>query len=257
MVRVRFGDLVVKCKGIIFDKDGTLIDSFAVWPLLAEKRLDLIRRRVETNETTWQYLRRVMGLDSGLQGIDRRSPLVVGSPRDTAAAVATVLWLCAGYSWERGIGIALEAFAAADHELGLEKQAVPFPGVMDTLRSLAGVGLRLAVVTNDTRGRCDKLLQLLGISEYLTAVVGSDEVGRWKPFPDMVRLACRRMALSPQECVVVGDSLLDLEMGRRAGVGWCVGVLTGACRVEDFQIYADAVLPGVSAISFEARGDES
>jgi phosphoglycolate phosphatase len=62
----------------------------------------------------------------------------------------------------------------------------------------------------------------------------------------MVHAFCGACGLSPNEVAVIGDNLHDMEMGRDAGAGLVIGVLSGNSRREDFGTIADAVLESVA-----------
>src|SRR6266487_4145656 len=66
----------------------------------------------------------------------------------------------------------------------------------------------------------------LGVSPSFRADVGGDEVSRPKPFPDLPLLGARALRVSAQDCVVVGDSPVDIRAGRSAGMK-TVAVLYG------------------------------
>lgn len=248
MIDLKLGSQVVSCNGIIFDKDGTLLDSFEIWPRLIHKRLEYLERYFFLEPSTKKLILQAMGLKSD-NTVARRSPIVVGTRQQTAAAVATVLFLHQSIPWDEGLQKTLAAFAACDHEAGLDWQAVPVPGVKEALSRLHAAGLRLAVATNDDRERTEALMALSGLEPYITAYACRDEVGNSKPEPEMVYLASERMGLSPSQCAVVGDSLLDIEMGKRAGAKITVGVTSGACTASEMEGMADVILPSVAHIS--------
>lgn len=248
MIPLKFGSQIVYCRGIIFDKDGTLLDSFVIWPRLIQKRVEYLEQYFPLDVETKKVILKAMGLQEN-DMVARRSPIVVGTRRQTAAAVATVLFLYLGVPWDEGLAKTLEAFSACDEKSGLEWQAVLIPGVKETLERLYIAGCKLAVATNDDLERTLALMELSGLKPYISAYACRDEVSESKPAPEMVFLASERMGLLPSECAVVGDSLLDIEMGKRAGVKIAVGVTTGACLAHEMEGQADIILPSVAAIA--------
>ena len=104
-----------------------------------------------------------------------------------------------------------------------------YPGVGPLLEALRGRGIRLAVVTQKWRsvemdgrlvGAAEELSEL-GIADLFSAVVGLEDVTRFKPDPEPVEVALRRLSVAPQEAVMVGDSPADIEAGRAAGCLTC------------------------------------
>lgn len=87
-------------------------------------------------------------------------------------------------------------------------------------RALQSLSLPKAVITNSPTGVARRALALAGLERHFATVVGSDQVPRSKPAPDMVLEACRRLEVSPTEAVVVGDSRFDEEAARAAGAAF-------------------------------------
>ena len=240
--------MTVDCRGLIFDKDGTLIDSIVIWPELIRIRSQILQSLLGLSREITDKVQRVMGLAENGE-IVLRSPIVIGSREQTAAAVNGVLFLDAGVNWDEGMEAVLRAFAQADDELGLETQAVPVPGIKETLGELAAAGLKIAVATNDSLERTKRLLHYAGIAEYVSAYACRDEVKEGKPAPDLIKLAASRLELSLSQCVMVGDALLDMQMARNAGnIKLAVGVLTGASVEADLKETADVILPSASSL---------
>ena len=73
----------------------------------------------------------------------------------------------------------------------------------------------------------------------------------------MVLAFCAHMSLAAGSVVVVGDNRPDIEMGRNAGAGLCVGVLTGTSSRADLEAIADLVLDDIAALpaAIQARPD--
>ena len=113
-----------------------------------------------------------------------------------------------------------ERLANEARRRGLE----PYPGIAEALDALSGVAL--GVFTNADRGNTRVLLGATGIADRFAAVVGADEVApRFKPNPDGLLLTCERLGLEAARAAYVGDGPLDGETARRAGAlavgaGW-------------------------------------
>ncbi|MFG1658527.1 HAD-IA family hydrolase [Micromonospora chersina] len=93
-----------------------------------------------------------------------------------------------------------------------------FPGVRDTLEALHERGVRMAIATGKSGPRARSLLDLLGVLSLFDHVIGSDEVPRPKPAPDIVLRALDLLGIPPQQAMMVGDAVTDLTSGRDAGV---------------------------------------
>ncbi|HET9522440.1 MAG TPA: HAD-IA family hydrolase, partial [Candidatus Limnocylindrales bacterium] len=115
-------------------------------------------------------------------------------------------------------------------------------------RALRDSGRRLALATTDDRAPTDATLRALGIRDDVAALAcGDDDLGR-KPEPGMVLAICAALATAPERAAVVGDTPADLLMGRAAGAGRVIGVLTGLGTPADLEPIADVVLGSVEEL---------
>lgn len=100
------------------------------------------------------------------------------------------------------------------------RQFIPFmtpePGMVETLAALS-MRMPLAVATNRGTSMVE-ILRHFGLAGYFQTVVTSRDVPRPKPHPDMLELAVRRLELKKHELLFVGDSELDREAARHAGI---------------------------------------
>ncbi|MET9295662.1 HAD family hydrolase [Streptomyces sp. NPDC003077] len=154
-----------------------------------------------------------------------------------------------------GLPGALEKpFAEAGHRL-IDRVTV-YPGVPPLLETLRDAGIRTAVATGTSGIRARAVLDAVGLLPLLGTVVGSDEVPRPKPWPDIVREALDRLASPPATALLVGDAVLDIRSGRAAGTAtagatWGEGAV-GALRAAapDFLLdHPVELLPLVSGVS--------
>ena len=86
----------------------------------------------------------------------------------------------------------------------------PLDGAESVLRDLNSRGLRLAIGTTKVKRHVEGVLEKLGWVNYFDTVVGGDEVDRVKPAPDAFLLALERMNTDAQSTVVVGDTVNDV-----------------------------------------------
>jgi phosphonatase-like hydrolase len=104
------------------------------------------------------------------------------------------------------------------------------PGAVAMIYNLRARGIKVALTTGFDRDIATLLLSALGWTRNtIDAVVCGDDVANGRPAPDMILLAMKLAAVVDAEKVAnVGDTVLDLESGARAGVRWNIGVLSGA-----------------------------
>lgn len=93
------------------------------------------------------------------------------------------------------------------------------------LKRLKERGFKLGITTTKYREPVYDILEHFGISELFDTVVTGYEVKRHKPAPDIVIEAARRLGVDPKQCVIIGDSPIDIQAGKRAG-SFTIGVLS-------------------------------
>lgn len=92
------------------------------------------------------------------------------------------------------------------------------PNVAETLSALQKAGLRMAVCSNKPRDFTRQLLGYLGLTPLIEVVIGPEDAARIKPAPDMLLAALKRLHITPAEALYVGDMVVDIQTARAAGV---------------------------------------
>lgn len=132
-------------QAILFDKDGTLVDSFGFLRELAQKRARLVDARIPG---VGEPLLMAFGIHD--QQLDPTGLMAVGGRRDNVIAAAAYV-AETGRSWSESLAIAHAAFTEADNYLQRNDQTCPlFPGSDAVLRSLAAAGLKLGILSADS-----------------------------------------------------------------------------------------------------------
>ncbi|MEW6749624.1 MAG: HAD family hydrolase [Candidatus Latescibacterota bacterium] len=123
-----------------------------------------------------------------------------------------------------------------------------FPTVAAMLGALAGAGLRLGIVSTKFHRRLEQITQRDGVRPFFAILVGGDDVPAPKPDPTGLLQAAVALGAGPRQCLYVGDSTVDGETARRAGVDFAA-VLTGATPASDLEAYRPvAILSAVSEL---------
>ena len=145
---------------------------------------------------------------------------------------------------------ATAAFEGAYAEIVAEQGVSEVPGAADAIQDLKDAGLAVVLTTGFAPVTRDALIDGLGWHGLVDLVLSPVDAGRGRPAPDLVLTALLRTRTSSVAAVAVaGDTVSDVESGRRAGAGFVAGVLTGAHdRASLSAAGADAVLSDVTAL---------
>jgi phosphoglycolate phosphatase len=221
-------------RGILFDKDGTLIDFPSTWePVLRALALEF----AGGNRARADELMTMAGYDHE-QGLFR--PGSIWSAGNTLDLV--MVWLPDASDSERaGVARWVDDYC----QRVAPDTAVPVTDLVKYFRRLRHAGFSLGVATNDVTRSALATMERLGVADLLSAILGYDSVARPKPAADMVIAFCAEAAIDPGEVAVVGDNLHDLVMARAAGAALAIGVLTGNGTHDDLRPYADHILDSI------------
>ena len=173
---------------LIFDLDGTLVDSTAVH--FAAWHNALAQVGVELNRNTFQEL------------FGKNNPTIVRELERRS-----------------GKAIPLEQVSRLKDEQFSRNVTMVMPNrqVVEIAERYAG-SLRLAVATNEKMGIANMVLRSTGLQPYFETLVSGDEVENPKPAPELFLECASRLGVSPEQCHVFEDSEAGLNAAREAGM---------------------------------------
>lgn len=176
-----------KCfSAFLFDLDGTIID---------------------TSELITQSFRHAAETVLGKNLEDEILLANVGRP------LMTQMELLGGVDSAQELYEAYRVFNHAKHDEFIEE----YEGIEDVLKELRRRGLKMAIVTSKSRETVDMAFDIIAIEHYFDAVVVTDDTENHKPHPQPLLLAMRRLDVTPDESVFIGDSPFDIKAGQAAG----------------------------------------
>lgn len=187
-------------RAVIFDVDGTLVDSLTAFRVVAERAAAphgfsiteaVVREALNTSRHFWD--------------------LVVPPEQADRARMMEAMTRAAARMWPEV----------------LREHGRVFPDAVRLLRELRGRGYVLGIVTGSRRGSIAPL-EDAGALDLFDAVITGEQVERRKPDPEGLLMCVDALGVAPEDAVYVGDTPLDIQAARAAGMG-AVGVLTGAC----------------------------
>lgn len=92
----------------------------------------------------------------------------------------------------------------------------PYPGIRETLEKLGRY--KKAVISNKRESLSKKVLEQLGLLKFFDIVLGSDSIPEKKPSPVPVKKVLEILKIAPDEAIIIGDSDLDMQAGKKAGL---------------------------------------
>jgi len=226
----------VSVKGILFDKDGTLIDFERTY---APGTAEVIARLCNSDPVLSLVLAQSVDLDLTSLKFDPQSVVIAGTGRQIAE-----IWHPHLRDWE---------FEDLAHEVDnlytefTEKHVTAFDDLPAAVTALESLGLELGVATNDAEASAHRHIAKINMVAHFPFVVGYDSGHGAKPGPGMVLAFADKIGAAPGEVMMVGDSLHDLHSAKAAGA-IAVGVTTGMASHDDLRNDADYVLSALSQL---------
>ncbi|MDP4095239.1 HAD family hydrolase [Paenibacillus sp. P96] len=222
MPELQIGTRAEPCGAILFDKDGTLLHFLQMWGGWSSSVLSMLEQHLTVMGAEFiggkeRVLGTTLDREGHVIGYDVRGPLAMGTIDETIGLLAWQLY-AAGVPWDEAVMQVRHFSQTAMADLRSSRPAQAFPGLSVFLEQCRAAGLKLGVVTSDSRREAEEHLRWLGFRHYFDSVIGYDDVREGKPSPEMVMKACAEMGVAPAETVVIGDSSGDMLMGKQAGV---------------------------------------
>lgn len=150
------------------------------------------------------------------------------------------------------IGLDDEIVAIIDwlsrHKKDAAKTFWLIPGVDEMLKKLKGHYPMCVVSARDEKGTM-RFLEQFDLVQYFDAIITGQSAEHTKPYPDPILLAAQKMGVQPEECLMIGDTTVDIRAGKAAGTQ-TVGVLCGFGEEDELkQKGADMILNTTSELT--------
>ncbi|WP_296205058.1 phosphoglycolate phosphatase [Psychrobacter sp. UBA3962] len=223
----------VKKELLIFDLDGTLIDSV---PDLAQA----------TNDMLTTLCKSTYPIETVRNWVGNGSRMLI--ERALVGSVEVAEGQLSKEEADHAEKVFFDAYAKVSGD-----NTVAYPNVSEGLKKLKQAGFTLALVTNKPSQFVPKILESFGWSELFTEVLGGDSLPAKKPDPEPLRHVCRTLQIAPEYAVMIGDSKNDIFAGQNANIdtlglsygynyGQDIRELKPTAAFDDFQSLVDWVI---------------
>jgi len=220
-------------EAVIFDLDGTLIDSVGVYFKIVNITLSKL-----------------------------------GFPKVTVEAMREAL-VNGDFKWQRvlpefidinqpGLMEKIQEVVEEVYQPLFEQEVEPIPGVKESIEGLAAAGIKMAIVTSTPRVNMGCKLNQLKANDtlqYFDIIITSDDAPQKKPAPDPMFECCKQLGVDIAASVYIGDTCVDIESGRTAGMK-TIAVLSGFDDTDSLcKELPDALINSVAELKSIIRYD--
>ena len=186
---------VFAAAGLIFDLDGTLVDSVPDIGAAANVMLRALGCAAVTEEQVRSWV------GNGAAKLVQRA--LTGNMDGEPDSM-----LC-----ERALPLFFDAY-----QRNVYVRSNVYPGVVATLDRFFADGFNMACVTNKPARHTGQVLEQAGLADFFCSIVAGDDLDVKKPDPGQLLFACEQMGLPPRECLMIGDSVSDVGAARAANI---------------------------------------
>ncbi len=228
------GKPIGRISGILFDKDGTLVNSEEY--LLRVSRFRIFKAKEQVKKEGYsnsnidnleKLLTKAYGLENGT--INPNSLTAIASKRDNMISTATIISLITE-DWSKSIKIAYDIFSMESRNtLGLEKSKEDtqlLPGLKKLLEESHKRNIKTSIISNDTKAGIKNFINDNHLEKQFISFWSAEDFPA-KPNPNSVKNLCKLMELDVSNCALIGDSNSDMQMARNSGIKIALGYTGG------------------------------
>lgn len=219
-------ELTPEIKGVLFDKDGTLLQFTDLWIESTKAYLDTL----DLSEQNRRNCELALGIEESQ--VRENSPLASGT-------LDQIIQCITPFTRKRK---ASKKALAKTYSSFLKRhpEKVKTTGDLASLfRHLREKNLKLGVLTSDDENLAREAFELVHLSEEFDFLGGGDRY-QAKPSPEGIYAACQQLGLKPEEILFVGDSLADVRLGKY--VGKVLGIISEVSSLQTLAPWADDVI---------------
>jgi len=233
---------------ILFDKDGTLMDSHIYWGEIIKRRAMALIYATNISTVKYDELRMTMGLDINTGKLLPYGPIALVS-RDN------VISILIDYFDNEGVVVYPETISDTFEKVHsiFNQEATKYmqliPGAIEFVKAIKELGIKTAIVTSDTVENTKVFLGHYNINYLFDCIVGKGNNSKETGVPALHALINLKSII--QKTIVIGDAPIDVQMSNNANLKGCIGVATGQVTLQELQKFTNYTVSSLKDICIE------
>ncbi len=199
-------------KALVFDKDGTLIDTALFWKNFSSAvAMDILKLFSKENDNKlYNRLMHHVGFNKD-GSIIPESIVVSGTSVDIIRGWVKIFA-------ENSILISeQELYSRFEKDFRYGKVEPLYDSIREIFEYYYNKGYKIALATSDNYDSSLYCCEILGIDKYISVIASKDRVKRPKPYPDSMEYITKNLGISPKNAVMIGDSANDMRFAKNSG----------------------------------------
>jgi phosphoglycolate phosphatase len=232
---------------ILFDKDGTFVDSHQYWGKIIYHRSQAICEAFQLPSSYVKNLEMVMGFSRSLGRLLPTGPIALVSRDEVIDHVIQYLLIQNVKASRLQIAKIFEDVHSKMEKIDEHIQLIP--EALPLFKALKDRGVKLAVVTTDAIKNTEMTLEKLGLQSYFSVIIGRESCKEPKASGVPAMIALSNLGISAHESICIGDAPMDMQMAFKSGCKASIGVATGQISESDLRKMTPYVVGNLSQLS--------
>lgn len=219
---------------VLFDKDGTFIDSHIYWGRIITLRVRAVMDFYNIEDEYFDELCLSLGYDTTNKLLVEKGPIALLARE---AVINSLIAQLKKYNIKADSDKIANIFNDVHSEFLKEiyDYVKPIKDAEVLFKSLKEHGVKLAVVTSDIKANTNAILERTKLAHYFDLVIGKDDCTKAKRTGEPALIALKMLGANPQTTISVGDAPMDYEMAKNAGLKGSILVATGQIPVNKLK----------------------
>ena len=234
---------------VIFDKDGTLIDLHYFWGKMIELRVLEVIKRYNLEQSCFKNLCDFLGFNIETQKMYNDGITALYS---RAKIIELFIEELKKYNVDTNSAVLEKIFNEVSDIFyqNLEEYVKPINSAIEFAKKLKQKGIKLGIVTADSIVSTHRGLEFLGIQDIFAVVVARETYPERKETGKPTQFALQKLNSNPQNSIMIGDTPIDFESAKKAGIEKTILVATGQLTKNELCKISPYSLNSLSEISF-------
>jgi len=234
-------------EAVLFDKDGTLIDSHFYWGAIIKRRSKSLIKKLNLDNSVYKSLCLKMGFSLENKKLLPKGPIALVSREE-------VIKILFEHFNKNNKAISEKEISELFLEINLiflkeiYKYIKILPGSKKTILKLKKKGAKTALITYDSIKNTSKIIQYLGLQNCFDLLMGKESTLEPKITGIPAIKACEYLKVNPQNTVCIGDAPIDILMAKRAKLKACISIALGQTPYKELQKKTEYVIKDYSEL---------